>query len=71
MIDGKKRYRFWALEYERTTPERRSTTGASSTAHKRAAYDTLIASRAYRQHWGIPNLKLHLISGSSHGRAEA
>lgn len=27
-----------------------------------AAYDALIASRSYRAHWGIPNLKLHLVS---------
>lgn len=63
-IDGEKRYRFWALECERTSPAWRSTNAASSTARKRAAYDTLIASKAYRTHWGIPNLKLKLVRPS-------
>lgn len=60
--DGEKRYRFWALECERTSPSWRSRTDASSTALKRAAYDALIASRSYQSHWGIPNLKLHLVA---------
>jgi hypothetical protein len=66
LIDGEKRYRFWALECERTSPAWRSTDDASSTSLKRSAYDTMIASRAYRTHWGIPNLRLHLIDGRSH-----
>lgn len=61
LIDGEKGYRFWALECERTAPAWRSTAEASSTARKQAAYDALIQSRAYRQHWGVPNLKLHLV----------
>ncbi|MEM5471930.1 replication-relaxation family protein [Hoeflea sp. AS60] len=64
--DGEKRYRFWALECERTSPAWRSRSDASSTALKRAAYDALIEARTYRSHWGIPNLKLHLVS--SRGR---
>lgn len=60
--DGDKRYRFWALECERTSPAWRSKTDASSTALKRAAYDALIHSKGFKQHWGIPNLKLHLVS---------
>lgn len=60
--NGEKRYRFWALECENTTPSRRSSVRHSSIARKRAAYDALIRSRAYRDHWGIPNLKLHLVS---------
>jgi len=60
-IDGDKRYRFWALECENTTPERRSSARYSSIVRKRVAYDALIASRAYRDHWGIPNLKLNLV----------
>lgn len=60
--NGEKRYRFWALECENTTPSRRSSARHSSIARKRAAYDALIRSRAYRDHWGIPNLKLHLVS---------
>ena len=37
-LDGEKRYRFWALECERTSPARRSRSDASSTALKQAAY---------------------------------
>ncbi|MCR9195128.1 MAG: hypothetical protein NXH88_10365 [Hyphomonas sp.] len=33
-----------------------------SIARKRAAYDALIRSKAYRDHWGIPNLKLNLVT---------
>jgi len=61
-IDGEKRYRFWALECERASPAWRSRSDASSTALKRAAYDALIEARTYRSHWGIPNLKLHLVT---------
>lgn len=57
-----KRYRFWALECERTSPVARSTVNASSTRFKRAAYDALISSGAFHQHWGIPNLKLDLVT---------
>ncbi len=63
-IDGEKRYRFWALECERTSPTWRSTSSASSTAKKRAAYKALIASKAYRTHWGIPNLRLNVVRAS-------
>ncbi len=62
LIDGEKRYRFWALECERASPASRSHAQASSTRLKCAAYDALIASRNYRNHWGIPNLKLHLVT---------
>lgn len=62
VIEGEKRYRFWALECERTSPNWRSTDQASSTSLKRAAYDAMIAARTYRSHWGIPNLKLHLVT---------
>jgi len=61
-IHGENRYRFWALECERTSPIKRSTTKASSTMLKRAAYDALIASRQFKPHWSIPNLKLHLLA---------
>lgn len=64
-VDGDMRYRFWALECERTSPAWRSRTDASSTALKHAAYDGLIASRGYHSHWGIPNLKLHLVSSKN------
>lgn len=61
-IEGEKRYRFWALECERTSPTWRSSDKASSTNKKRKAYEALISSRAYKSHWGIPNLKLNLVS---------
>lgn len=63
-IEGENRYRFWALECERTSPASRSTTTSSSTLLKRAAYQTMIDSRQYTRHWGIPNIKLHLITAS-------
>lgn len=58
LINGKKRYRFWALECERTSPTRRSNARASSLARKHAAYHALIHSRGYKDHWNIPNLKV-------------
>ena len=62
LIDGEKRYRFWVLECENTTPVRRSSARHSSIARKRAAYEALIRSKAYRARWGIPNLKLNLVT---------
>ena len=62
LINGEKRYRFWALECQRKSPITRKTTKASSLALKQAAYAALINSRRYRQHWGIPNLKLHVVA---------
>ena len=69
LIDGEKRYRFFALECERTSPASRSTEKASSTALKHAAYDALIRSQAYKRYWGIPNLKLHLCRPGTVGAA--
>jgi hypothetical protein len=65
LIDGQKRYRFWALECERTSPHNRSSTSASSRALKEASYAALIQSHAYKSHWGIPNLKLHMVDGKN------
>lgn len=62
LIDGEKRYRFWALECEGTSPSSRTTTKASSRALKLAAYDALIKSKVFKQRWGIPNLKLQFYS---------
>ena len=42
LINGEKRYRFWALECENTSPGWRSSLKKSSLARKRAAYDALI-----------------------------
>lgn len=60
LIDGKKGYRFWALECENTGPLWRSSPGKSSLARKRIAYDALITSGGYKKHWGIPNLALQV-----------
>jgi hypothetical protein len=60
LIDSEKRYRFWALECENTSPGWRSSPRKSSLARKRAAYDALIKSGGYKKHWDIPNLKMHL-----------
>jgi len=62
LIDGEARYRFWALECERTSPKSRSTTEFSSTALKRAAYAALIQSKQFKVHWGIPNMKVHMVT---------
>ena len=67
LIDGEKRYRFFALECDRTTPSWRSGTDASSIAKKRAAYDAFIRSRGPRRHWGIPNLSVSFVSGTRDG----
>lgn len=61
LIDGEKRYRFWALECERTSPVRRSSL-ASNLALKHAAYDALIKSGQHRTVWGLPNLKLRVVT---------
>ncbi len=60
LIDGEKRYRFWALECENTSPRMRRSIRNSSLVRKQAAYDALIKSGAYKSHWGIPNLKLQV-----------
>ena len=67
LIDGQKKYRFWALECERTSPRRRNTIRASSTQLKQAAYDSLIQSKAFQHHWGIPNLKLRIVTRNGVG----
>ena len=68
LIDGKKLYRFWALECERMTPKWRNNTNGTSVALKRAAYNALIDNKQFRVTWGIPNLKLNIIAdgGNSH-----
>ncbi|MCP4184137.1 MAG: hypothetical protein GY761_12605 [Hyphomicrobiales bacterium] len=59
-IEGEKRYRFWALECENTSPRKRRSVRKSSLLRKQAAYNALIKSGAFKKHWGIPNLKLHV-----------
>ncbi|MEX0957311.1 MAG: replication-relaxation family protein [Rhizobiaceae bacterium] len=68
LIDGEKRYRFYALECEYKSPRRRSTARLSSTALKRSAYDTFIAERGYREAWGIPNLDIRIIDRAAGNR---
>lgn len=60
LVDGEKRYRFWALECERENPAMRSTAAKSNRALKLATYDALIRSNAHKHYWHIPNLKIHL-----------
>ena len=64
LIDGDKRYRFWALECENTSPRYRATAKMTSLVRKHAAYDALIKSGGYKKHWGIPNLKLKVVTQS-------
>lgn len=63
--DGDKKYRFWALECDLATPQTRTSPTHSSLARKQAAYAALLSSRAFRDHWGIPNLKLHPVTGGN------
>jgi hypothetical protein len=60
LVDGEKRYRFYALECEHHSPRRRSTAKLSSTALKRAAYEALAQSRGFRETWGVPNLEVRI-----------
>lgn len=60
LVDGEKRYRFYALECEHHSPRRRSTAKLSSTALKWAAYEALAQSKGFRETWGIPNLEVRI-----------
>lgn len=62
LIGGEKRYRFYALECERTSPAWQSDPCYSSTARKRAAYQTYIKQRGFKRDWGIPNLEVHVVA---------
>jgi len=64
VISGEKRYRFWALECERTSPVWRSASDTSSTRRKVATYKALIAAGRHTQHWGIPNLEMKITRAS-------
>ena len=64
--DGGKGYRFWALECDCSTPQTRTSAIHSSLARKKAAYAALLSSRAFRDHWSIPNLKLHQVTVGDH-----
>ncbi|CAN7522150.1 replication-relaxation family protein [Rhizobium sp. LjRoot254] len=62
LIDGEKRYRFFALECENTSPKRRSTAKLSSLVLKQAAYEEIITAKAFKEYWGVPNLELRIRS---------
>ncbi|WP_422058519.1 hypothetical protein [Sphingomonas sp.] len=50
-------YRFFAVEIDRNTESiERSISGQTSFGRKIAAYLHILRTRAYRTHWGIPNL---------------
>src|SRR5690606_10673672 len=61
LIDGEKRYRFYALECEHKSPLRRSTARLSSTALKQTAYKVFIAERRYREAGSSTNLQLRIV----------
>ncbi len=61
VVEGEKRYRFYAVECENRSPKRRSTARYSSLALKRAAYEALVGARLHRTIWGIPNIELRVI----------
>ena len=55
--DGRKAYRFFALEADRgTMPVLRSNPNQTSYVRKVAAYREVIAHQIHKKHWGIPNL---------------
>lgn len=70
LIDGEKRYRFFALECENRSPKRRSTTKLSSLALKRAAYEAVLHVRRYREVYGVPNLVMQIRSEDRVRRTE-
>lgn len=61
LINGQKRYRFWALECENLSPKSRRTADKSSLALKRATYDAFINDFGFKRIWGIPNLKVKFV----------
>lgn len=55
--DGRKTYRFFALEADRgTMPVSRTRDGQTSYIGKLALYRQVIDAQLHRSHWGIPNL---------------
>jgi Replication-relaxation len=65
--DGRKSYRFFALEADRgTMPVHRSSTARTSYLEKLGGYERVLADRVFHSHLGIPNLLvLTLTSGRS------
>lgn len=63
--DGKRSYRFFALEIDRgTMPVVRADATKTSYLAKLAAYQEIIASNLCKTHWGIPNLFVLTITTS-------
>lgn len=57
---GEKLYRFFAVEFENTSPNKRSNLKYSCTLKKQLAYDAVIKSRNYKSSLGIPNISILL-----------
>jgi hypothetical protein len=56
-VDGKKSYRFFAVEADRATmPVRRSAAGQNSYSQKFARYRDVLQTQRHKTHLGIPNL---------------
>ncbi|MEL6820100.1 MAG: hypothetical protein AAFP80_15740, partial [Pseudomonadota bacterium] len=61
VIDDRKRYRFFAVEAERTSPKKRGQLDLSSTEKKQRLYAELHRQRSAQGHLGIPHLKPLLV----------
>lgn len=64
LIDGQRRYRFFAVEAERTSPKKRGQLDLSSTEKKQRIYTELNRQGIARSHLGIPHLRLLLVRPS-------
>jgi len=64
LIDGQRRYRFFAVEAERTSPKKRGQLDLSSTEKKRRLYAELYRQGISQSHLGIPHLRLLLVRPS-------
>ena len=64
LIDGQKRYRFFAVEAERTSPKKRGQIDLSSAEKKQRLYAELHRQGIARSHLGIPHLRLLLVRPS-------
>jgi len=58
---GNKLYRFFTIEVELSSPNKRSSLNYSSSFKKKLAYDVAIKSGSYKELLGIPNLQLNMI----------
>ena len=64
LIDGQRRYRFFAVEAERTSPKKRGQLDLSSTEKKQRLYAELHRQGIALSHLGIPHLRLLLVRPS-------